>query len=134
MNKFQSVNFKSIEDFLDYLPEEQLKVVEFLRQLIHECIPNVKEKLSYNVPYFSKNKRIVYIWPAAVPWGMVPLNGVQLGFCYGNLLSDEINYLAKGNRKQVFYKTFSSIDEIDVDLIKMYLFGAVEVDKGFVKH
>ena len=125
----QNVNFSSIEELLDYLPEHELKIVEFLRQLIHECIPNCKEKLAYNVPYFYRHSRICFIWPSSVTWGNVKVDGVMIGFSNGHLLSDEINYLEKGNRKKIYTKTFFSIEEIETDILKTFLFEAVELDK-----
>jgi len=58
------------------------------------------------------------------------MNGVQLSFCKGYLLQDDINYLEKGDRKQVYSKTFFEIEDIDVDVLKTYLFDAVEVDES----
>lgn len=129
MDKMQNVNFNSVEEFLDYLPDKEREIVDYLREIILECIPDCQEKLSYNVPYYYKHSRICFIWPASVPWGNVKLKGVQLGFCMGNLLQDDINYLEKGNRKQVYSKTFFNITDIDVDLLRTYLFDAVEVDE-----
>ena len=129
----QNVSFKTVDEFLDYLPENEKRIVDYLREIIIECIPDCDEKLSYNVPYYSKYSRICFIWPASVPWGKVKMNGVQLGFCKGYLLNDDINYLEKGNRKQVFSKTFFDIKEIDLDLLRAYLFDAIEVDMQFRK-
>ncbi len=53
--------------------------------------------------------------------------GVQLGFTKGYLLSDD-GYLEKGNRKQVFLKTFYSVKEIDSDKIGALLYEAVLLD------
>ena len=106
MNKFQPIKFSSIEDFLDYLTPYELEIVLMLRDLIKTSIPNVKEKLSYNVPFYSLHKRICFIWPASVPWGKVEKNGVILGFSNGNLLPDPEGFLEKGTRKQVYTKTF----------------------------
>jgi len=55
---FQNVKFSSIEDFLDSLPEDELKIVELLRKEVYACIPNVNEKLSFNVPFFKRHKTI----------------------------------------------------------------------------
>jgi molybdopterin-guanine dinucleotide biosynthesis protein A len=56
---------------------------------------------------------------------------MQFGFNKGYLLTDEINYLEKGNRKQVYWKTFHSVKEIDIDLLKAYIFEAVSVDEDY---
>ncbi|MFV1884874.1 MAG: DUF1801 domain-containing protein [Balneola sp.] len=130
MNKFQNLSFSSVDDFLDYLPENELVVVEELRNLVYECIPDVKEKLSYNVPFYSRNKRICFIWPGSIPWGKVKMNGVQFGFSNGFLLSDHAQYLEKENRKQVYTKTFFSLEDINVEIMRDYLFEALELDNS----
>jgi hypothetical protein len=42
--KMQNVQFKSIGEFLDFLPEEELKIIEFLREFailtLYGIIPN----------------------------------------------------------------------------------------------
>lgn len=129
MNKFQNVKFSSIEEFLDYLPQAEREIVEYLRKIIQSSIPEFKEKLAYNVPYYYRYSRICFIWPSSVPWGKVKKNGVMLGFCRGNLLNDDLNWLEKGERKQVFTKTFTNINEIEPAIVKAYIFEAVEVDE-----
>lgn len=130
--KMQNVNFHSIEEFLAFLPPEELEVVEFLRQLIYDCIPDVSERLSYNVPYFKRHKTICFLWPASVLWGKKQTyTGVRLGFTQGHLLSDEIGYLNLEGRKQVAWRDFQSIEEIDVELLQMYIYEAVVVDEDW---
>ena len=128
MNKFQKVQFNSVDEFLDYLPDIELAIVEELRNLIYECIPDIKEKLSYNVPFYKLKKTICFIWPATIPWGNVPIGGVQLGFTSGNLINDFAGFLEMGTRKNVGVKTFFSLNEIEPDLVKAYLFEALELD------
>ena len=134
MNKFQKLAFADIDDFFEYIPKRELEIVMALRQLVLDCIPGCKEKLSYNVPFYYRYSRICFIWPAAIPWGNVKMRGVQLGFCKGYLLRDEINYLDKGNRKQVYSKVFTDLGEIEADLLRTYLFEAVFVDEQTKKN
>lgn len=130
--KMQNVNFQSVDEFLAFLPPEELEVVEFLRQLIYDCIPDVSERLSYNVPYFKRHKTLCFLWPASVLWGKKQTyTGVRLGFTQGHLLSDEIGYLNLEGRKQVAWRDFQSIEEIDVELLQMYIYEAVVVDQGW---
>lgn len=129
MNKYQQLNFDDIEDFMAYLPAQELAIVSVLRDLILEGIPNVREKLAYNVPYYYKNSRACFIWPPSIPWGNTNIKGVQLGFCNGYLMRDDLNYLEKGARKQVYWKEFTSISEIDADILKAYIYEAVAIDE-----
>ncbi|MEI6947571.1 DUF1801 domain-containing protein [Paraflavisolibacter sp. H34] len=128
MNPFQNVNFQSVNEFLHYLPEEELVMVELLRELTLECIPGVKEKLAYNVPFYYRYSRICFIWPGSVPWGKNTKPGVEFGFCKGHLLSDP-GYLNKGTRKEVYIKTFFTPKEIDRPALRQLLYEAVLIDE-----
>ena len=123
---------KSIEDFLQSLPTEERHVTQHLRNIVYDCIPHCNEKLSYNVPYFSVHKPICFIWPGAVLWGKKRMyDGVRFGFTKGHLLNNESTYFDQGKRKFVIYRDFKNPSEVDVDLLKMYLFNAAEVDEQF---
>ncbi len=120
--------FKNVGEFLDFLPEDERTIVDSLRPLIMEVVPDGKEKLAYNVPFYYRYGRICFIWPASVPWGGVD-RGVAIGFCRGDLLNDDMCYLERGNRREVYTKTFGCVDEIDPGLLRSYLFEAREVDE-----
>lgn len=126
MNKIQKVDFKNIEGFLDYLPKDELDIVERLRSVILDTVPEVKEKLAYNVPFYYRHYRVFYIWPSAVPWGGLK-TGVSLGFCYGALIEDG-GYLNKTDKKQTASKNFKTPAEIDVFMLKDLIYQSVEVD------
>ncbi|MBL0103197.1 MAG: DUF1801 domain-containing protein [Bacteroidetes bacterium] len=130
----QNVSFKSFEEFLDFLPEDELKVTEFLRKIVFECIPDATEKLAYNVPYYKRHKNICFIWPASILWGKKKTySGVRFGFVSGHLLPDEPGFLEKGDRKFVYWKDFGNLKEINVELLKAYIYEAVLVDQKLAK-
>ncbi len=127
VNKFQPISFQDIDDLFAFLPEEELKIVQALRTLVYECIPEVKEKLSYNVPFFRVRKTICFIWPGSVPWGGT-FKGVQFGFTKGHLMLNEDDYLEAGKRKYVRTKTFQSLQEIDFEKLRSLLYEAAIID------
>lgn len=127
MNKFQPIDFQDLDDLYAFLPEGELKIVKMLRDLVLECIPEVKEKLSYNVPFFRVRRTICFIWPGSVPWGGT-FEGVQLGFVRGHLILNEDEYFEAGKRKYVRTKTFHSLQEIDFDKLRSLLYEAAIVD------
>ncbi|HYC30183.1 MAG TPA: DUF1801 domain-containing protein [Chitinophagaceae bacterium] len=131
-NKFQDVDFSSVDEFLHYLPQDHLKIVESLRALVLECIPGVSEKLSYNVPFYHRFGRICYIWPSSVPWGTTSRTGVDMGFCHGNLLADP-GYLDAGNRKEIYIRTFRNVKEIDHNTLRQLLYEAMVIDEELAK-
>ena len=87
----------------------------------------IKEKISYNVPFFYGRKGICIVWPAAIPRGGIK-EGVLLGFWHGNKLIDSENYLTHGSNKQIFYKIFKHVKEIDEVAIVKLLKESVRVD------
>jgi Domain of unknown function (DU1801) len=128
--KMQNVSFKNVDDFLEYLPDNELKIVEFLRRTVFDCIPMAIEYLSFNVPFYKVNRAICFIWPASILWGKKQTyEGVRFGLTTGYLISDEMNYLDRGDRKQVYWKDFSDLREIDIDLLKSYIFEAALIDE-----
>jgi hypothetical protein len=132
--KMQDVSFRSVDEFLDYLPADELKITERLRKLIFDSVPGITEKLSYNVPFYKMNKGMFFIWPSAVLWGKTKsYKGVRFGFQQGFLLTDDADYLDKGDRKQVYYRDFLSLKDIDSDLLRTYIYEAAIIDAQFKK-
>ncbi|MCB0522359.1 MAG: DUF1801 domain-containing protein [Lewinellaceae bacterium] len=125
----QNVQFRTVGELLDFLPEDQLAIVERLRELVFECVPEIEERLSFNVPFYRRFKAICFIWPGAVSWGSKTWEGVEFGFNYGHLLADEAGYLDRGTRKQVFSKRFYSVKEIPEDLLRDYIYEAAIIDE-----
>ena len=124
---------RNLVELFNYLPEQEKIIVDVLRQIILSAYPNyIKEKISYNVPFFYAKKGIAIIWPASVPRGGIK-SGVLLGFWYGNKIKDVDNYLIHGTNKQVFYKIFQVAEDIDDKPILKLLKEAVNLDKTFIE-
>lgn len=129
--KMQPYKFRSYNEFLYSLEENEQKIVEILREIILENIPNCIEKISYNVPFYSKNKTICFIWPGSVLWGSKQTyEGVRLGFYQGHQLSDSYNILKRGDRKQVFWLDFNSTNDIPKQKITEYIAEAYIIDQN----
>lgn len=123
--------FTTVQSCLDWIPENERTIAQALRQLVTECIPNVREKLSFNVPYYFGHRGICFIWPASVIWGNEPTyEGVRLGFMWGCLLDNRTGFLDEGDRKQVYWKDIKSMAEFHefYDLLKDFIFEATAVD------
>jgi hypothetical protein len=128
MKRSYNNKITSLVQLFDSLPESERIIVDVLRQIIIENLPNYcKEKLAFNVPYFYGHKGICIIWPAAIPRGGFK-EGVLLGFWQGNKLKDEDHYLAHGTNKKVFYKIYKDPEEIDEMAIVKLLKEAVKID------
>jgi Domain of unknown function (DU1801). len=119
---------RSLVQLYEVLPEDERIIVDVLRQIVKENLPaSCKEKISYNVPFFYGKKGICIIWPSSIPRGGIK-KGVLLGLWHGNKIHDKYNYLTHGTNKQVFYKIFNSVEEINEQAIKILLKEAVMLD------
>jgi len=124
---------ESLAQLYELLPENERIITDVLRQIIKQNLPEkFREKISFNVPYFYGNKGVCIVWPASAPGGGIK-NGVLLGFWYGNQLKDENNYLTHGTNKQIYYKIYHTVEEIDELAIVKLLQEAVMVDFQFGK-
>jgi hypothetical protein len=123
------VKITSLLQLYELLPEHERLIVDVLRQIVEENLPPYcREKISFNVPYFYGNKGICIIWPATIPRGGIK-QGVLFGLWYGNSLRDVDRYLTHGTNKQIFYKIYRSVEDINEKAIIKLLKEAVEVDK-----
>lgn len=87
-------------------------------------MPDCKEKLAYDVPFYYRHARICFIWPATIHWAKIP-KGVAIGFCIGDSLLDETYATAKF--------TFNSVKEIDIAFVKQQIQEAILIDEKIVK-
>jgi hypothetical protein len=124
MGNTQGIEFKEVNELLDYLPEHELEIVLFLRKIILECMPDCKEKLAYNVPFYYRHSRICYIWPATIPWDKMS-KSVAIGFCKGDSFLDETFETTKFS--------YNSVDKVDIALLKEQIYEAILIDEKIVK-
>jgi hypothetical protein len=127
----KGLKFQNIVEFREYLSQEEKEITDYLRDIVLRTLPaTCKEKLSYNVPFYSGRRRICFIWPGSVPWGGFR-KGVMLGFCQGNKLKDPNFYLTHGSNKQVYYIIYNTLEEIDEDIVVSLLEDALLTDTTF---
>ncbi|HEX7905170.1 MAG TPA: hypothetical protein VF487_14965 [Chitinophagaceae bacterium] len=120
---------RSLLQLYELLPEQERIIVDVLRHLVKDNLPDYcKEKLSYNVPFFYGHKSICIIWPSTIPRGGIKKE-VLLGFWYGNRLTDKDHYLLHGSNKQIFYKIYYDVEEIDQKPLIKLLKEAASLDR-----
>jgi len=130
-----------IDEMIANLPRNEQVLVEMLRALIIECIPQATEKAYYDlgIPFYTRNRLICFIWPPSVVWEpganheKRKAKGVSLGFNQGKLMSNEDGVLLAEGRKQVYVMYFKELDAIDEAQVRALLFEAAMIDEQFVK-
>lgn len=121
---------QTVEDFIGGLPKDEQLLASHLRTMILDMDPRIQEKLSYGVPYFSRHRRICFVWPASARYGPKDAKMI-IGFCNGNLLSNDQKILIAENRKQVYLIKISSLKEINESVLKEIIQEAILVDDQF---
>lgn len=130
---------KTVDEMIMNLPKAEQVMVKRLRELVLECLPRATEKGYYGegVPFYTHHRMICFIWPASVVWGPKKQSEVKkaaevsLGFCQGNLMSNEDSLLKAEGRKQVYVIYFGSLNEIKEDRVRALLFEAGMIDDAF---
>lgn len=130
---------QEVDEFIINLPKDEQVILKRLRALIFQAEPRITEKISLGVPYYSRHRRLFFLWPAsAVPCPQMldkkpAPPKVTLGFCYGNLLSNAQGLLISEGRKQVYTIKISSLSNIDEKLLSEVLNEAVLIDDQFFR-
>lgn len=122
--------FASVDECLRALPPDERALTERLRELILSEAPGLRERLSFNVPFYRGHREVCFLWPASVLWGArKTYAGVRVGFSQGHLLRTASGYLARGTRKQVHWRDLTACTPEDERLLTALLQEALEVDR-----
>lgn len=126
---------EAVEDLILELPDEERILVQSLRNLIWDEIPGIREKLSWGAPFFYRHGTICFTWPTSIPNSGAGYSSpsVLLGFAKGYLMSNADGYLEKGDRKQVYMRLFTDIQQIDYDRVRLLLHEAAWIDEQTAK-
>ena len=54
------VRFNSVEDYIASFPADTQKTLNELRATIHATAPGIEEKISYDMPTFTLNGKLIY--------------------------------------------------------------------------
>jgi len=142
MAKMAKTTGKSVDEATASLPRGEQAIVKRLRALAQECLPKAVEESKYGwgVPFYSHHRLICFIWAPSLYWGTNEkaseknlAKGVTLGFCQGNLMSNDDGVLLAEGRKQVYCMYFKSLNDIHDEQIRALLYEAELVDEGFTK-
>lgn len=68
MNMFKSIKAKTVNEYLDSVPQDRKDIINFLHDFIQKSAPNLKPYLAYNMlgygtfPYLNYKKEMIN-WP-----------------------------------------------------------------------
>jgi hypothetical protein len=128
---------RSVDELIELVCREEQVIVRRLRAIIRECLPHAIEKNTYGAPFYSRHRMICFLWQPSLYWGSknrtLEERGVTLGFCQGNRMMNERKLLLREGRKQMYCIYYRSLDEIDEDQVRAWLYEADLVDQEFQK-
>jgi uncharacterized protein len=76
---------KTVDAYIDGLSVEHAAIAKAVRNIIHEQVPGVQEKLSFKIPFYHYFGMFCYI--------NLTGDGIDVGFCRGKDLVDEFPQL-----------------------------------------
>ena len=117
-----------VEEKYANLPGEEREIALYLRELILDEIPKVREKLSWGAPFYHGKKMICFVWPASIPWGNLK-TGVALGFAQAKRMKRMGGSLEFEGRKTLGRRVFHQLAEIDELAVREMLREAKELDE-----
>jgi hypothetical protein len=122
--------FATLQECLDFIPANERGLMERLREFVTDEAPGLKERISFNVPFYKGRRDVCFLWPASVLWGKKKsYEGVRFGFSHGNLLRDPDAYLERGERKQVLWRDLQDFTKADQYMLASLLEKAVAIDQ-----
>ena len=106
---------QQVTEYINQAEPEQRKVMEILRKLIHQVVPDVKEEFKWSRPVFSSSINFAYFKTTKMYF--------TLGFSNFHKLNDS-NNLLQGTGKDMRHIKIKNVGEIDENLLKEWFIAA----------
>lgn len=100
---------KSVDEYIDGLPDEKKDIASYIRELILENVPGVQEKLSYTVPFYHYFGLFMYMNNTK--------EGIDIGFCRGRDLLEafpQLELKSRATMATVCVKTKKDIARLEI--------------------
>ena len=98
-----------VTKYISDAPEEQQEVMNSVRELIHQSVPQVKENFKWKRPVFSTEDDFAYLQSTK--------NHVNLGFYNGEDLDDPDNLL-EGTGKRMRHVKMTKPTDVEKDQLR----------------
>jgi len=112
-----------VDDYIFNQNEELRELLITLRTIILKSDSKITEKISYKIPFFSRNKPFCYLNPKKL--------GVDIGFWGGTQFERNAHLLELKDRKMIKTYFISFDEEINIDHLNSILQEAIEIDNSY---
>lgn len=110
------ITLKTVDEYIDQLPEEKAGLVQIVRNLMLSLVPGIQEKLSFRIPFYHYYGMFSYL--------NATKNGVDVGFCRGRDLTDVFPQLQVKRRAIVATVTVRADKDIDTLQLEQIIIAA----------
>lgn len=100
-----------VTDYINQSPDEQRKIMEEIRRLIHGSVDGVTEEFKWSRPVFKKSKDFAYL--------KIAKSYVTLGFFNFTKIDDRHNKL-EGIGQEMRHIKIKTMSDIDSSLLKQW--------------
>lgn len=108
---------EQITEYINNSPDQQREILEKVRQLIHDNVPQVTEEFKWSRPVFKSKKDFAYLKTAK--------SYVTLGFMDFSKLDDPENRL-EGTGKDMRHVKLKILQDVDPDLFEKWIKAVAE--------
>ena len=105
-----------VTSYIQQAPEEQRKIMDAVRQLIHESVNDVQEEFKWSRPVFRKGQDFAYLKIASTY--------VTLGFFQYQKLDDP-DHLLEGSGKDMRHIKLKKAEDINSKLLRKWFIDSV---------
>lgn len=117
--------FLTVDNFILSQDEHTRQLIFLLRDIVLSTSKEIKEKLSFNCPFYHYNGMLCYI--------SIEKKTVYIGFCRGVLLKEKYPILEIKNRKLIASISYKNMEEVDVNLIQNILKDSMQLNEKKVR-
>lgn len=108
---------QKVTDYIGKAGNGKSEILESLRDLIHDTIPETSEDLKFGMPVFAKKKIFTYLKSNK--------HHINLGFYNIERISDP-NGLLEGSGKNMRHLKVKTMNDIDAAQIKEWLMASID--------
>jgi len=101
-----------VTNYINKATEEQIEILELIRNLIHETVDQVSEEMKFGLPVFKNTKDFSYL--------RFTQKHITFGFYNIDKIEDPDDIL-EGSGSVIRHLEIESIEELDIELITEWL-------------
>jgi uncharacterized protein YdhG (YjbR/CyaY superfamily) len=101
-----------VSHYINNSPEEQKSIMEKIREMIHQEVPNVQESMKWGRPIFSASSDFAYFKTSK--------SHLTFGFFKSDKISSDSQFL-EGTGKDMKHVKFKKMEDVDLGRLRRWM-------------